>query len=204
MSDSWIRIEPVRKEKTIVFLIPPLDMARIFGEFEETGNILPFVGLMALASLCRERGYNTYILDALALKMTEEEVIERLSDLKPDYVGMNIITTTVADAGKIARQIKSELSSQVKVIVGGHHMTAVPEKTMQRYPEFDIGVLSEGEETLLEVLRVFDCGSDDFENVSGVVYRDLNGVPVRTGQREFIQDFDQYPLPAWDLLPSLA
>jgi radical SAM superfamily enzyme YgiQ (UPF0313 family) len=72
---------------------------------------------------------------------------------------------------------------------------------------FDVGVVGEGEMTLLELVRrVEDKGSlakVDLEQIKGLAFRQ-DGRIVMTPPRERIQDLDSLPHPARHLLPPLS
>jgi radical SAM superfamily enzyme YgiQ (UPF0313 family) len=93
------------------------------------------------------------------------------------------------------------LDPSITVILGGPHLTAVPEETMERFPEFDIGVIGEGEETVVDLLDALTHGRD-LNEVEGILFRSEQNGCIRTPRRKFIPNLDEYPFPAWDLLPD--
>ncbi len=188
--------------KKIVFLIPPVSMRELFGDFGDAGNVLPFVGVMLLAALTRERGYKTELIDSVALRLNAQDVINRLMEINPDYIGMTASTQTISQAAKMTELIKASLPGS-KIIIGGPHVSAVPDKTLEKYSYFDIGVIGEGEETLLEILRFYDEGCQNLGAIKGIIYRGKDGKTLKTPQRPLIENLDAYPMPAWDLLPDL-
>jgi len=162
---------------------------------------LPNLGLCSLAAVAERAGYQAEILDAAALRWSPQEVIARLLETNPRYVGLTAMTHTISSAALIAGLIKEKMP-RVTVILGGVHITAAPEETVQRYPDrFDICVLGEGEATLAELLRTFDQPGD-LKKVAGLVFRQGEEI-IRTPARGFIRDMDSLPLPAWHLLPDL-
>ena len=79
-------------QKKILFIVPPITMAEAYGDFEDAGNLLPFQGILGLAALTREKGYDTYFIDALVERMTQDQLMERIKAIKPDYVGLTATT----------------------------------------------------------------------------------------------------------------
>lgn len=63
----------------------------------------------------------------------------------------------------------------------------------------DAVCIGEGEETMLEVAEKVEIG-ESLENVRGVVYRE-DGRIVENERREFIENLDFLPFPAFDLIP---
>ena len=41
---------------------------------------------------------------------------------------------------------------KITTLIGSAHVTAIPEETMREFPQFDYGVVGEGEETLYELV----------------------------------------------------
>jgi radical SAM superfamily enzyme YgiQ (UPF0313 family) len=95
------------------------------------------------------------------------------------------------------------------VVLGGKHVSAIPADVHERPdPVFDLSVVGEGEETLLEIVRMRErLGSKaallahrDLADVRGIAFR-RDARMVKTAPRPFIQDLDALPFPARDLLP---
>ncbi len=72
---------------------------------------------------------------------------------------------------------------------------------------YDIGVMSEGEETLLEIVESLSrSGSlqiDDLRKIRGIAYREGNEIHI-TSSRPFIENLDLLPFPARHLYPPLS
>lgn len=61
------------------------------------------------------------------------------------------MTETFSKAIEAARKIRQR-NPDILIIIGGHHISALPQKLS---PEFDIGVIGEGENILLELMKTF-------------------------------------------------
>ena len=86
-----------------------------------------------------------------------------------------------------------------RIVIGGVHATALPERTLAECPEADVVVLSEGEQRLAKLLDYWQKGSGRLEDIDGLAWR-RDGRIVVQPVREFIQDINQLPLPAYDLI----
>jgi len=190
----------VRKKK-VLFIQPPLTLTETYGKMARSRTMTPPLGLCSLAAVTRLEGYETKILDAEALRLSFEETVERIVEESPDYIGMTAVTISVGNAAKLAEMIKEHYRKTI-IIIGGPHLTAVPEETMDKFRAFDIGVIGEGEVTIVELLNAL-AGGGNVESVKGLIIRDGENTK-RTGPREFISDMDRLPMPAWDLLPELT
>ena len=183
----------------IVLVNPPLSLGDLYGNLAEGGSELPPLGLCSLAAVVREAGFSVRIVDAMALRLTPEQTVERIREFETNLVGITSTTMSVANAAHVAGLCKQE---GMTTLLGGPHLTAVPEETFRRHPEFDIGVLGEGENTLSEVIDRWKR-EGDLAEVKGLLLRS-NGDLITTPPRPFIEKLDDLPLPAWDLLPDLA
>ncbi|MGO9620573.1 MAG: B12-binding domain-containing radical SAM protein [Desulfobaccales bacterium] len=188
--------------KRIAFLtVPPLH-ALLYGnmKFEGVDSITPPLGLLQLAAYVRQFGYSPHIIDGYAHRYTVKETLARIQETEPDVLGLTFTTPLFTGALTISHQVK-KMWPKLKIVVGGPHVTALPEDTLG-HECFNVGVVGEGEATLVNLLEAWNAGRS-LATVAGIVYRDGDEL-VRTQPREMIEDLDSLPLPAWDLLPSLG
>jgi radical SAM superfamily enzyme YgiQ (UPF0313 family) len=113
-------------------------------------------------------------------------------------VGVTCTTPIYAAARMILEKVK-EFDSGIITILGGFHITALPERTMQECIEADYGVVGEGEETIRELIECLEQ-KKDIKNVKGIIYRDEKGKPHKSPPRPPIADLDKIPQPARHLL----
>ena len=184
----------------IIFTRPLLTAEEMYGELAPAGADEPSLGLCYLAAVTRENNYKTEIVDAMALKLKNEELAKVIAEKNPKVVGVSAVTLSVYNAGDLAKKIKA-LNKNIKIIIGGVHVTALPEETMNKFPEFDIGILGEAEETIIEFLKALDNKKEP-DNIPGLIIRTNNGLKI-TAKRPFIKNLDSLPMPAWDLLPDM-
>jgi len=162
------------------------------------GN-LPSLGLLTLAAVLREQGFSVKIIESASLGLSLPQTLPRIFREKAEYLGLSCTTASVLNAARIAGAVKAH-APMTRVIVGGPHVTALPQETLQRCPDFDLGVLGEGEKVLPDVLHA-GWEEGHWGKVAGVVFR--KGESVHTTPRSgFIDPLDLLPLPAYDLLPD--
>jgi len=188
--------------KTIVFVHPPLSLEKRYGTLAQAGYTEPPFGLCYLAAVTRQRGLNTSIVDAQALNLDVPETVTAILSAAPDYVGITITTQLIVSATTIAREIKQR-NPDIKVIVGGAHVTALPKETLLDNLHFDFGVIGEGEQTLIELLDALE-EAKELKSVSGLVAREPANGTFLTGKRPMIRNLDELPYPAFDLLPNMV
>ncbi len=134
----------------------------------------------------------------LAIVNTGEQTFEKIVAHQPAIVGFTAYTAGYYDVVALLKRVKQELS--VSTIIGGPHITCLPN---QLPPEADIGVVGEGEETLLELIQRYNTHngfiSEELEKISGIVYWD-NGKLKQNTPRVFITPLDKIPPPDRELL----
>src|SRR6185369_13247431 len=79
--------------------------------------------------------------------------------------------------------------------LGGEHVTACPEYTLNDCPAVNACVIGEGEETFLELLK-----APRLSGVAGLAYREA-GRPVLTAARARVRDVDAIAEPDWEVFP---
>ena len=188
----------INKNK-IILVYPPVS-ASTYEWIEQLGSKLPSIGLCSLAAFIREKGFETQILDAYNNGLTPGNSLAKILEFSPTHVGITAMTSNISFAGEFAKLVK-KAKPDIITIIGGTHITALPEETMRQFPWFDIGVLGEGEETITEILNLpADLAGAALDNVKGIIYRSGNDVLKKTDSRGFIKNLDLLPYPAWDLL----
>jgi anaerobic magnesium-protoporphyrin IX monomethyl ester cyclase len=162
------------------------------------GN-LPSLGLLSLAAVLRKAGYPVRIVECASLGLSFSQTVDEILRENPGYVGLSCTTASVENAAKIARAVK-EKSPGTLVLAGGPHITALPEETFRRFPDFDFGILGEGEAALPDLLEALE-GKKNPDQVESAVLR--RGKEIRVNpRRRFIENLDSLPFPAFDLLPE--
>ena len=197
----YIRCKETSVVKSIVFVSPPLTLRERYGVDRQSGGETTPLGLAFLAGVTRQAGYETHIVDSEILGLTPEGACDAIMSYKPDVVGFTAVTISVHNAATVARLI-TNIDKKVITLLGGHHISAVPRETMKLFPEFDIGVLGEGEVTIVELLDALKSGGS-LKDVKGLILREGDDF-LLTGKRDRLKELDSLPLPAWDLLPKIS
>ncbi|PIQ89631.1 MAG: hypothetical protein COV72_02115 [Candidatus Omnitrophica bacterium CG11_big_fil_rev_8_21_14_0_20_42_13] len=183
----------------IALVYPPVS---IKGRYKKvaTGHEVPPQPLIYLGAYLRKNNFKCKLIDANAFALDINETVKAVLEAGARCVGITTPTMLISTAAKLATKLK-EKDAGITVIVGGPHITAVPEKTMELYKDIDIGVLGEGEVTIIELLHALK-DKTGLESVRGIIYRGSTGL-ITTESRPYLQDLDMLPLPAWDMLPDI-
>jgi radical SAM superfamily enzyme YgiQ (UPF0313 family) len=185
--------------RKIVLVNPPLSLEERYGTLAKGGTSLPPLGLTILAAVIRKNNFPVGILDAAVLGLSNHETVKEILKENPSYVGFTAVTVSIHKAAKIAEIIK-KIKPQITTLLGGPHLTAIPQETMELFPQFDIGIIGEGELTTIRLLESLEQNRP-LNEIPGVIYRE-NGNIINTGKAELIEDLDSLPFDAWDLLPN--
>jgi len=158
-------------------------------------TFLPSMGLGYLASSLRQE----FGLNNIEVKIVRRDIEQEIDRFKPDIIGITSLSRNYSRAVKYARTAKQH---GLPVIIGGMHISALPSNLTS---DMDVGVMGEGEETVVDLVRLFcKTGSldrNELENIDGVVFkRDEN--LIETNKRQLIEPLDSLPMPARDLLTT--
>jgi anaerobic magnesium-protoporphyrin IX monomethyl ester cyclase len=163
---------------------------------QDTHYPQPPLGLALIAAILEKAGYPINLLDANALTLKPETVAGIIADT--DIVGITATTPTIGTALSIARHLKNK-NPNIKIILGGPHVTLLPEETLASSHDIDAIVRGEGDETVIELLKAIE-NHQPLNNVSGISYQSDTKI-VHTPERKSIIDMDSLPYPAYHLLP---
>lgn len=177
----------------VVLIRPP----KIVGALERSMVQHP-INLLSLAAVVREAGFAVEVWDFEVEPFSEAGVRERARASRPDLIGITGMTCSVKVAHRIVGWIKEELPPALGVL-GGPHATALPERTLREFPDFDAVVRGEGEDTLAEICRRLSQGRS-LAGVAGTAWRRGGDEIVLEAARPLIEDLDRLPLPARDLI----
>ena len=196
----------------MITLINPPGIKTFSGLQMHTPN--PPLGLAYVAAALRAGGFDHQVIDAtgealdavspypdrddfLMQGLTLDEILSRI-DPRTDVIGISCMFSTLWPlTHRVAEAVRAGFPGAL-LVLGGEHGTAVPEHVLATSP-FDVVVLGEGEDTLVELLRARAAGRPLGE-VKGIAFRHGEGV-VNTGLAPRRRDVDAIALPAWDAFP---
>lgn len=159
--------------------------------------IPPPLGLAQLAAVLEEKRVTVKIIDCTALRMDWRSLQEVIRQEEPNMVGATALTPYFYRALRVA-EIAKEVNPEIITVLGGPHVTYLPEETLRDYPFVDAIACGEGESTICELV---DCleKKEGLSGVRGIAYRSGREA-ILTEPRE-LEDLNTLPLPAYHLLP---
>jgi len=168
-----------------------------YAEYTKLAPVLPPLGILSLASMLRENGEEVLFLDCQATNKNIADVITKIKKDNPDIIGITSSTVTINKTKELIRRCKKENKNMI-TILGGSHISALPEEVMKECPELDIGCIGEGEMTIKEIVSAIK-NDKPLDDIKGIIYR-KNKEITRTPRRGLVKDLDSLPKPAFDLI----
>lgn len=176
----------------ILLIQPPWQILNKENLWRYVRSCYPSIGLLSIAAVLQQRGHKVKYLDMNAENMDFDEFEDFISKEKFDFIGITATTPLIGNALKLAEIIKKHQNAIV--ILGGVHPTIFPDEVLGN-PNVDLVVRGEGEYTMLEIVE-----GKPFEKILGLSYK-KNGKIVHNQNRPRIENLDELPMPAYNLLP---
>jgi len=168
----------------------------LINPVQSTAYSQPPMGLALIAAVLEREGYPVTVLEADALKLQPEDVVPLVTDA--DVIGLTAMTPTINTAIATACHLKKAYPD-LPVVLGGAHVTLLPEETLTTAPEIDIIVRGEGEQTIIDLLSALE-NKNPIDNIPGISYRQ-DGKVVSNPVTSKNVDLDSLPFLAYHLLP---
>ncbi len=183
-------------EKILFLNLPHVDQItrRYMCSYDSPESLLPPLELISLAAIAREQNLEVKLIDAIAEKRDEKQIIASIKQYQP-----NIITTITGfecyqeDIDCINR-LKVEFPA-ITFITFGYYATEFPEETL-RHSDSDFVISGEPDLIFNHLVQ-----SEDYKTVEGICYME-DGKFIKQGKSERIQSMSKLPMPAYDLLKA--
>ena len=148
----------------------------------------PPLGLLSLSAYLKSRGFGVEVYDSTF--GTPEVLFDRIGT-GPSVVGIytNLMTRRMVLAIiDVAKRLGR------RVVLGGPESAGYPEEYL--HAGADAVVIGEGETALVDLLTAFArSGTRELDAIRGIVFRNDDGVVVRTAPRSRLPDLDALPFP---------
>ncbi len=164
----------------------------------------PALGISYLAAYLISRGIEAKIFDAVFNSWDMPTLLSGVKRYRPDLIGISAMTHEIIEANRLAGELKKKLPG-IPVVVGGCHVTALPEKTLSEFPNFNYGIYREGEKALLALCGCLQAGLDGITGVPNLVYRTESGkIKINPAGAWLTEnELNRLPYPAFNQYSSL-
>ncbi len=161
--------------------------------------LMPPLNLTIVAAVLREHGMEPYILDMPILSIGPKDLIPLLKKWQPKVVGIaNRSSYSWPIVKQIAHIVKKYVNS-VKIVAGGTFVSWRPDLALEMDSPIDTVIVGETERTCPQVFRRLLL-SEPLDGLLGVAFR-RNGQIIQGDRAEVLDNLDELPMPANDLLP---
>ncbi|HKC66824.1 MAG TPA: radical SAM protein [Bacteroidia bacterium] len=171
-------------------------------QFQAQTPYAPLATLYA-ASYLRQNNYEVNVFDVQFCD-SGQDILDTIKKIKPAIFivyddGFNYLSkmclTNMREATFEMQKIAKKQGCTI--IVSSSDATDNYEEYLIKGADFIIA--GEGEHTLLELVNKLKNKDTDFENVSGLIYKN-NHLVCKTPKRQVLKELDELPHPAWDLI----
>jgi len=154
------------------------------------------LGIAYISAALKQAGHDVHCLNLNNFDAPPEAVVsEQVKRINPDVFGSGSLSphfTRVEVILKAAKEAKPDIVN----LVGGGVVSADPLTSLAMLAA-DIGVIGEGEITVLELMDAL-AGDNDLSAIEGIVFNGPDGNPVQTAKRKAIGDLDSVPWPDFE------
>lgn len=192
----------------ILLIKPPINVP---DDWKGITFFSPPLGLAYIAATLQQQGYKVEILDAgiagwkkinshngrKYVGLSFENIKKIIANRKPDVVGITALSVDATNASEVTRAVK-QVNKDIKVVRGGAHVCVRPRETLTEQAT-DFIITGEGEYTMPELVKELEKANPEFNKIKGLGYKG-NGQLRINPPRKWIDNLDQLPLPAFELL----
>lgn len=156
------------------------------------------VTLATTAAVLREDGFAVELIDSTVEEIDWVGLKQAIAEYDPWMVVINTATPSIESDLGVASLVH-EVNPAIHTIALGIHVTALPDDSFELDPHIEMLARGEPEYTIRDAARALRDGQD-LDSVLGLSYRDPEGAVHHNDKRQFIDDLDKLPFPAWDLI----
>ncbi|MBN2089771.1 radical SAM protein [candidate division KSB1 bacterium] len=166
--------------RKIIFIEPKSPNLHIFSQFP-----LPRLGVFILGAIAKAKGWDVEII------VEQFQAIDFEKIRNADLVGISTITPTAPRAYAIADRIRS---FNIPVIIGGPHVTFLPDEALEHANYVIRGEAEEAFESFIEILE----NNRNFSEVPNLSYLN-NGKTIHNPVKPLLRSLDENPFPDFSL-----
>ena len=191
----WERVSLVR----IQFIEPPKDYWFVMGEY-----LPPPYGILQLAAYLENKmdDVEIEVIDCQAMSLDWPGLKKRIEAFNPDIVAASGLATCNVYITARTLELAKKLKPSVVTVTGGQHFTALAQESLEAYPEIDVVVRGEGEETFLELAKGTN-EKTNFSAIKGISFRHENKI-FHNPPRPLIENLDQLPFPGYHFVKDYS
>jgi len=182
----------------ILFVEPPKDIWFVMGEY-----LPPPFGILQLAAYLERdvKGVEVEVLDCNAQQVDWKRMEKRIETFDPDIVASSALATCNTYLVVRTLETAKRVNPNMLTIAGGQHFTVTAQESLETYPEIDVIVREEGEQTLAELVK--KASKKDFPKIRGISFRH-DGRIFHNPPRPLIENLDVLPYPGYHFVKDVV
>lgn len=186
----------MNQNRSICLIQPQYSFNKYLFDFTLYG-LYEHLGLEYLQSSLEKSGYVVKNLEGPSLEMTQEDILEQVTETTPKLVGVTVDNHSLEVSMNLAFEIKKRLKN-AHITVGGHLATCAAMEIMNDFECVDSIVLGYGEKTIVEMAERL-CNGLPLDDVVGIIFRKGSQI-LQNPLRKQLLDIDEIPFPARSVL----
>ncbi|MFX0138210.1 MAG: B12-binding domain-containing radical SAM protein, partial [Candidatus Hodarchaeota archaeon] len=158
------------------------------------------ITLLILASILKQNKYKVNFIDANGLNLTYDVLINIIKKIPYDCIIFTFASRIIEYELKICNLVKSINPSCITI---GYSWFAIKyyKDILKEYENLDILIIEEPFYVIENLIKIL-IEHVNLSNAKGIAYRDENFQINRTSEVQYKKDFNDLPLPAYELLTS--
>ena len=191
-----------KNNRKIFFIYPPApimnreDRCQQPTEDLEIIPPLPPMDMMNLSAIAKKYGFKTKFKDYSLKKETVYDFLRDLREFKPDYLVINVASTTLEGDLSIL-DFASDMLYDTIVIVKGAIFNFSSASIMQKHNKIDIALRGEIEYAFEEIIK----NEKDLKDIENITYQ-VNNEIISTPDKKAPDNLDYLPIPDRDLIDN--
>ncbi len=129
------------------------------------------LGLAYIAGAIQSDNFNVQILGMNNHVYSEERIRKIILNYNPKVIGISVKTATANISADIIRNLKN-IFPDIIYVAGGPHITLCCKEFMSENKEIDLGIIGEGEDSFVKLLKNIRNGEKSISGINGICYRE--------------------------------
>jgi len=182
----------------VLFVEPPKDYWFVMGEY-----LPPPYGILQLAAFLESKikDVEIEVLDCQAKSLDWKALEKHIESYDPHVVASSALATCNTYVAIRTLETAKKVNPNILTVAGGQHFTATAQESLETYPEVDVIVRGEGEQTLVELIQAASRNSS-FSRIKGISIRH-KGKILHNPMRPLIENLDELPFPGYHFVEDI-
>jgi len=179
----------------VLFVEPPKDYWFVMGEY-----LPPPYGILQLAGYLEKeiKSVDIEVVDCQAMGLDWRGLEKRIESFDPDIVASSGFATCNAYVTARTLETAKKIKPDILTLTGGQHFTVTAQESLEAYPEIDVIVRGEGEQTLAELVKAVERAPKKpvLSKIEGLSFRHEQAIR-HNPNRPLMKDLNALPFPGY-------